>query len=1582
MKPTTLPVVFTLLLSFFFGAKTHGQTFGTNSSAVWISDCNQSNFYNTSGSGANLIGPVANVFNGTNLGAHTQNSSTLILRGAEVRTFKVPGVANVCSARMHYRIYLQTDAPGSFNTIDLPFVNDCDIPSSQFPSGGSCVAGDQKWNRIIADGTTTPYAPVNLTSFATGNYVLEVYYDVSGSSTTTTQCDETVLLNNGGANYKAFFSIQAPVLASNNPTTCNGTQGSITISGLVPGTTYAVSYADDGVDIGPANFVANGSGQVIISGLNAGVYSNFSLTANGCTTELNTGLILSNPVFTPTFNPIAPFCAGSTAPTLATTSNNGISGTWNPSVIDNQSSGSYTFTPAAGQCGIPVTKNVTVNPNITPTFTFGTSLTICSGGTVPSLPNTSTNGITGTWSPSTVSNVNSATYTFTPTAGQCAIPTTFNVTVTPNVTPTFSFGTSLTICAGGSVPALPTTSDNGITGTWSPSTVDNQNSATYTFTPAAGICATTTTFNVTVTPNTTPTFSFGTTLTICAGGTVPSLPATSDNGITGTWSPATVDNQNSATYTFTPTGGVCAIPVTFSVTVNQIITPTFSFGTSLTICAGATVPSLPNTSTNSINGSWSPSVVDNQNSGTYTFTPTPGQCASTTTFTVTVNPNITPTFSFGTSLTICAGGSVPALPATSDNGITGTWSPSTVDNQNSATYTFTPTAGLCATTTTFNVTVTPNVTPTFSFGTSLTICAGGSVPALPTTSDNGITGTWSPSTVDNQNSATYTFTPTPGQCATPATFTVTANPNITPTFSFGTALTICANVSAPSLPATSSNNITGTWSPSTIDNQNSATYTFTPAAGQCATQATLSVTVTPNVTPVFSFGTSLTICAGGTVPSLPGTSSNGINGTWSPSVVDNQASGTYTFTPTPGVCATPATFTATVTPNTIPTFSFGTSLSICTGGAVPSLPGTSTNGINGTWNPSTVDDQNSATYTFTPDPGICATTTTFNVTVNPIVTPTFSFGTSLSICAGGAVPTLPVTSTNGINGTWSPSTIDNQNSGTYTFTPTAGQCATTATLTVTVSNNVIPTFGFGTSLTICAGGSVPALPTTSDNAIAGTWSPSVVDNQNSATYTFTPNGGGCATNTTFVVTVNPNVIPTFSFGTSQSICEGATIPALPTTSDNGITGTWSPSTVDNQASGTYTFTPTAGLCATTTTFTVTVNPNVTPTFSFGTSFTICSGTSVPSLPVASTNGITGTWNPSIISNQNSDVYTFTPTTGQCATNATLTVTVTPTITPAFDFGTSLIICTGGSVPDLPPTSTNGVDGVWSPAVVSNQTSAVYTFTPTSTPEQCINTVTFTVTVNPILTPTFSFGTSLTICAGASAPVLPTTSTNGITGTWSPSTVDNQNSATYTFTTTPGQCATDAVTFTVTVNPLPTVNALSSITVNDGVVIPVNNFNGTPGNVSYSWTNSNTAIGLAASGTGNVPSFTANNKTDKPISGTITVTPTANGCTGIARTYVVTVNPLYKDVFVPNVFSPNGDGKNDLLLVYGNYIDKVQMRIFNQWGQQVAAINSREKGWDGTQNGKPQPVGVYVYELQAWLSDGRIVKMKGSITLVR
>jgi hypothetical protein len=199
---------------------------------------------------------------------------------------------------------------------------------------------------------------------------------------------------------------------------------------------------------------------------------------------------------------------------------------------------------------------------------------------------------------------------------------------------------------------------------------------------------------------------------------------------------------------------------------------------------------------------------------------------------------------------------------------------------------------------------------------------------------------------------------------------------------------------------------------------------------------------------------------------------------------------------------------------------------------------------------------NFASTLFTPDDGLCATTTTLTITIDQNITPTFdAVG---PFCAGASIAALPTISNNGITGTWSPA-INNSATTEYTFTPDDGLCATTTTLTITIDQNITPTFDpVGP---FCAGASIAALPTTSNNGITGTWSPAI---NNSATteYTFTPDDGLCATTTTLTITIDQNITPTFD--AVGPFCAGASIAALPTISNNGITGTWSPA-IDNSA---------------------------------------------------------------------------------------------------------------------------------------------------------------------------------------------------------------------------------------------------------------------------------------------------------------------------------------------------------------------------------------------------------------------------------
>ncbi|WP_316739376.1 putative Ig domain-containing protein [Pedobacter aquatilis] len=94
------------------------------------------------------------------------------------------------------------------------------------------------------------------------------------------------------------------------------------------------------------------------------------------------------------------------------------------------------------------------------------------------------------------------------------------------------------------------------------------------------------------------------------------------------------------------------------------------------------------------------------------------------------------------------------------------------------------------------------------------------------------------------------------------------------------------------------------------------------------------------------------------------------------------------------------------------------------------------------------------------------------------------------------------------------------------------------------------------------------------------------------------------------------------------------------------------------------------------------------------------------------------------------------------------------------------------------------------------------------------------------------------------------------------------------------------------------------------------------------------------------------------------------------------NPLGNDVYVPNAFTPNNDGKNDIFLVYGTTIASVKMNIYTQWGQLIFQVDSTTTGWDGTFRGVPQPSGVYVYMIEVISTDGTKVMKKGTVTLIR
>lgn len=154
----------------------------------------------------------------------------------------------------------------------------------------------------------------------------------------------------------------------------------------------------------------------------------------------------------------------------------------------------------------------------------------------------------------------------------------------------------------------------------------------------------------------------------------------------------------------------------------------------------------------------------------------------------------------------------------------------------------------------------------------------------------------------------------------------------------------------------------------------------------------------------------------------------------------------------------------------------------------------------------------------------------------------------------------------------------------------------------------------------------------------------------------------------------------------------------------------------------------------------------------------------------------------------------------------------------------------------------------------------------------------------------------------------------------------------------------------------------------------------PGDYRYSWITS----------TGASPNC-------NDCGGSITVSPATttsytliavdeNGCSDTSSRTIV-VEPAFACVYVPNAFTPNGDGLNDVFTVNGEGLQDVQLRIFNRWGEMIFESSNPSRGWDGTYEGKSLPPDVFLYSVKAGSCNGSELSQNdsyktGSVTLIR
>jgi hypothetical protein len=292
---------------------------------------------------------------------------------------------------------------------------------------------------------------------------------------------------------------------------------------------------------------------------------------------------------------------------------------------------------------------------------------------------------------------------------------------------------------------------------------------------------------------------------------------------------------------------------------------------------------------------------------------------------------------------------------------------------------------------------------------------------------------------------------------------------------------------------------------------------------------------------------------------------------------------------------------------------------------------------------------------------------------------------------------------------------------------------------------------------------------------------------------------------------------------------------------------------------------------TSSTFTITVNP--TAVVNAVASQSLCANTTtVPIVFSSPVSGTTYTWvnnNPAIglVASGVGNIPSFVTTNNLNSINATIAVT------PNSPFG-----CTG-----LP-----------------------ITFVITVNPITTVNAVNNQIRCNGILTDSIKFSSPNGTNGGGTivynwtntAPSIGIPATGS--GNINPFTATNTGSVpviaiitvTPSFVNGSSNCVGIPITFSITVNPTAVVNAIASQTVCAGQPTAAVNFAGAVSGTSFSWVNTNTAIGLATSGTGNIASFIAQNNTSNTIMATITITPnTLAGCIGASRSFDIIVQAL-------------------------------------------------------------------------------------------
>jgi len=1124
-----------------------------------------------------------------------------------------------------------------------------------------------------------------------------------------------------------------------------------------------------------------------------------------------------------------------------------------------------------------------------------------------------------------------------------------------------------------------------------------------------------------------------------SGGAITVNPTGGAGGYTYSWSNGgtsnTITGLSPGTYTVSITdASLCTkvdsfvIPAIPIVTATATPSPALCFGqASGSITIGAGGGNGPYTY------QWSPSgsgaIGTNLGAGNYSITVTDaGGCRDTVTATITQPTQVTtqaqmqPASCFGQ-----ANGSVSAVASGGVGSYTFFWQPinqagSSISGLPAGNYTVTA-ADSNGCTATATVTLTQPTAIAINVSTASVSCTGGSDGSATAAASGGSGGysySWSNGsngpTINNLVAGQYTVTVTDNQSCTNTSTVTVLEPSPLTAQASGTVET-CANFCDATISVVANGgtpNYTYAWSngssSSTVQGVCAGAYSVTVTdANGC--QTTAAVTVVANPSPSVDAGVNVSFCEGSGGVQLTGTGSGGTAPyyfTWScanppcglDSLYDNDPVANPTDTtlyylfvtdqngcpspldsvqvnviPKPSVDAGPdATICGTPAPCTVLTPTVLTGFGPFQYQWIPST------GLNdpALQNPCARPDTTTI-YTLvitdlatgcTSDFNTLDTVSTVTITVNPV--PVADAGPDRIVCLGDSAMLTGVGTSAGpvYDYEWSPATgLSNPNvinpmasppsTTTYFLTVWSNGCPSIAD-TVTVFVTEIPTVDAGPNRDICAGETALLDGTASvsnliipDSIAVFSWSPSTglattigedvnaSPGQTTLYYLEVTSAYGCRNLDSVLVTVNPSPLP--EAGPTITVCEGTGpwtlngtltwVNNLPPANPQTIIHEWQPvgfivgpnnaPTVQVETDSTmyFYYTVTNNTCSRTDSLLVIVLNEVIATATADTNV-ICEGDSVLLTATGGIGGANFVWTPSTgLANPNSDSTLAAPT-------STTTYTVT-----ASEGG-----CSGSAE-------------VTVSVIPAPQASFTNSFT-----EGCVpHTVSFTSLTSDGVLLVWDFGDSTPVVNGEQV-------SHTFTG---------PGSYEVTLTAlTEGACADVTEPLIVTVYDTVQAEFTSSpnfpaeLALPDGFVT----FNEqSAGGVSFTWN-------FGDGGSSNLPN--PSHGFDQPGEYYVTLSVTnLFGCVSHVThgPYIVRT----AEIFVPNVFSPNGDGINDEFMVNYTGSQPFLLDIFDRWGEKIFSTNNKNDGWAGNFRNAPCADGVYYYTLRVGNRE-----FTGNVTLMR